>query len=134
VLTTRAGQGKGYKQRVFLVYDGLHYDAFGLNPMPDGPEDFDTTVFSPNDDYVCRNALTIVRGLKEKHLYTDTGSFRLLCGDCQAGTVPSSLIAPYGSACGCSLLTLNCGSVLVGEKGATEHAMATGHTNFTEAK
>jgi ubiquitin thioesterase OTU1 len=90
VLTTRAGQGKGYKQRVFLVYDGLHYDAFGLNPMPDGPEDFDTTVFSPNDDYVCRNALTIVRGLKEKHLYTDTGSFRLLCGDCQAGTRLSS--------------------------------------------
>ncbi len=41
------GQDKGYKQRVYLLYDGLHYDALGLNPMPDGPEDFDITVFSP---------------------------------------------------------------------------------------
>lgn len=111
VATTRMdcyGEGKGYKQRVFLVYDGLHYDAFGLNFAPDGPEDFDTTVFSPRDDYVSNNALSIVRSLKEKHLYTDTGSFQLLCGDCQA--------------------------VLIGEKGATEHAMSTGHTNFTEKK
>jgi ubiquitin thioesterase OTU1 len=86
VCANAAGEGKGYKQRVFLVYDGLHYDAFGLNFAPDGPEDFDTTVFSPRDDYVSNNALSIVRSLKEKHLYTDTGSFQLLCGDCQAGT------------------------------------------------
>ncbi len=104
VCANAAGEGKGYKQRVFLVYDGLHYDAFGLNFAPDGPEDFDTTVFSPRDDYVSNNALSIVRSLKEKHLYTDTGSFQLLCGDCQAGTstldrTHATLLTPHTFQC-----------------------------------
>jgi len=102
------GEGKSYRQRVYLVYDGLHYDALGLNFSPDGPEEFDMTVFSPQDSYVFNNALAIVRSLKQKHLYTDTAAFLLSCSDCQA--------------------------VLVGEKGASEHATATGHTNFTEKR
>jgi len=83
------GEGKSYRQRVYLVYDGLHYDALGLNFSPDGPEEFDMTVFSPQDSYVFNNALAIVRSLKQKHLYTDTAAFLLSCSDCQAGA-PSS--------------------------------------------
>lgn len=81
----KTGQDQGYKQRVYLVYDGLHYDAFGLNFVPDGPEDFDTTIFSPFDDFVRENALAVVRKLKEQHKFTNTATFRLLCGDCKSG-------------------------------------------------
>lgn len=135
VATTRMdcyGQNKGYKQRVYLVYDGLHYDAFGLNYVPDGPEDFDTTIFSPHDDFVRCNALAVVQKLKEQHLFTDTATFRLVCGNCQAGTFSSSMLVLRHMQIKWSVARVL--AVLVGEKGATEHAMITGHTNFSEYK
>jgi len=125
------GENKGYRQRVYLVYDGLHYDAFGLNFAPNGPEEFDTTIFSPRDEFVHRHVLSIVQQLKQQHRFTDTATFQLVCGDCKAGTV---LLSPINQKCSWWQCSCHPYAVLVGEKGATEHAMATGHANFTEYK
>lgn len=51
-------------------------------------------------------ALQLVQLLKQRHYHTDTASFSLRCG--------------------------TCGELLVGEKGATAHAMKTSHAEFHE--
>jgi ubiquitin thioesterase OTU1 len=45
----RFGEGK-YENRVLVLYSGIHYDAVALNPMQDGPSDFDMTTFSVNSE------------------------------------------------------------------------------------
>merc|ERR1712113_492360 len=107
----RYGEGKGHKQCVHLVYDGLHYDALALSILEDVPpesEDFDVTVFHPDDSYMEGQARAVVSKLQKAKLYTDTQSFTLRCLVCQKG--------------------------LKGESDAVEHAKATGHQNFAEYK
>jgi ubiquitin thioesterase OTU1 len=107
----RYGEGRGYKQCVHLIYDGIHYDALALSILEDVPpdsEDFDVTVFSPEDGYMEGQAKNVVKKLQDAKLYTDTGKFSLRCLVCQKG--------------------------LVGEADAVEHAKATGHQNFAEYK
>ncbi|RSH88514.1 ubiquitin-specific protease otu1 [Apiotrichum porosum] len=58
------------------------------------------------DSTVMEAAEELVGSLKKKHYYTDTATFDLRCGICGTG--------------------------LQGEKGAREHAMATGHVEFGE--
>ncbi|CAK9784413.1 unnamed protein product [Cutaneotrichosporon oleaginosum] len=67
---------------------------------------FHTTVFPLSDAAVMDAARTLVQRLKAKKYYTDTANFDLRCGVCGIG--------------------------LKGEKGAREHAMATGHVEFGE--
>jgi len=102
------GEGEGYSQRVYLIYDGIHYDAVALNPIEDGPEDFDVTVFSPYDESPRLKTAALIEKLHKSHQYTDTARFQLLC--------------------------LDCNTVLTGEKEAALHAASTSHTNFVEKK
>ncbi|KAK2639694.1 hypothetical protein Ddye_027489 [Dipteronia dyeriana] len=44
------GQENKYLERVMLVYDGLHYDAFAMSPFDGTPEEFDQTIFSVRSD------------------------------------------------------------------------------------
>lgn len=71
-----------------------------LAPMEVAPPSFHTTVFPIADKAVMDAAQKIVEKLKGKKYYTDTAHFDLRCGICGIG--------------------------LKGEKGAREHAMATG--------
>lgn len=115
----RFGQGQNYPNRIFLVYSGIHYDAITLSPIP--PEelsnqsmsdsfppdlDFDTTIFSSEDESFLQAALQLVSQLRQLHYYTDTATFSLRCETCS--------------------------TALVGEKDARAHAEATGHTQFGE--
>ncbi|PRP86231.1 C2H2-type zinc finger-containing protein [Planoprotostelium fungivorum] len=100
------GEGKGYKQRVFLIYDGIHYDAMAFTFDPSFPEDMDITIFSPKDDAATNKAMKLVQEANKAREFTDTGGFSLRCGVCQTG--------------------------LKGEKEALEHAKKTGHQNFQE--
>lgn len=76
------------------------YDAMTLSPIPAAPPSFHTSVFPVSDEAVMAAARTLVGNLKGRKYYTDTATFDLRCGVCGAG--------------------------LKGEKGAREHAMATG--------
>jgi ubiquitin thioesterase OTU1 len=108
------GQGKGYTQRVMLVYDGLHYDALAVagstsayRELP--AESEDTTVIPSNGEWtdrVMEAAASLVATLHSSKQFTDTSNFTLRCGTCKIG--------------------------LKGEKEAVAHARATGHTNFSE--
>ncbi|XP_022039473.1 OVARIAN TUMOR DOMAIN-containing deubiquitinating enzyme 2 isoform X1 [Helianthus annuus] len=53
IQTTRCdlyGQEKKYRERVMLIYDGLHYDALAMSPADGAPEEFDQTIFAVNPD------------------------------------------------------------------------------------
>lgn len=113
IQTTRCdlyGQEKNYKERVMLIYDGLHYDALAMSPAEGAPEEFDQTIFVVDKDgtigVVERLALNLVKEQQRKRSFTNTANFTLRCGVCQIG--------------------------VIGEKGAMEHAQATGHVNFQE--
>ncbi|CAN4102713.1 unnamed protein product [Withania somnifera] len=115
ILTTRCdlyGQGKNYKERVMLIYDGLHHDALAMSPAEGAPEEFDQTIFSVQRDWSVgpaqRLTLNLVKDQQRKRSYTDTANFTLRCGVCQIG--------------------------VIGQKEAVEHAQATGHVNFQEYK
>eukprot|EP00850_Spirogloea_muscicola_P019722 SM000197S05465 [mRNA] locus=s197:174516:176135:+ [translate_table: standard] len=104
------GEGKGYAERVMLIYDGLHYDALALSPFVGAPEEVDQTIFPVRSDRsigtVSVLAESVVVEAHRARQYTDTANFTLRCGVCQQG--------------------------VKGQKEAVEHAQKTGHTNFQE--
>ena len=109
--TDRFNQGR--PERCILVYSGIHYDAIALSPSDAphttayAPPEFDTKVFDAHDLVVLETAIELCRVLQRKHYFTDTAAFSVRCNIC--------------------------GKMSVGEKGATEHAVATGHYDFGEA-
>jgi ubiquitin thioesterase OTU1 len=94
--------------KIYLLYDGIHYDAMALNPMEDGPEEIDITIFPSNDTVADTKAMEYVRAANKRHEFTDTAGFDLRCLVCQKG--------------------------LKGESEARAHAKQTGHINFGEYK
>ncbi|KAJ9655619.1 ubiquitin-specific protease otu1 [Neophaeococcomyces mojaviensis] len=108
VQTLRADRyNEGAEKRCFVVYSGIHYDTIALSLPGMAPEDDVKQFESPIKDEILPKAIELCKKLQEKHYYTDTSGFRLRCNDC--------------------------GAMLVGERGATEHAASTGHYNFGEA-
>jgi len=101
------GEGSGYKQRVFLLYDGIHYDALALTPDKGVPEECDLTVFSPNDDLALKKCTELVDQEHQAGNYTNTAKFTVLCQQCN--------------------------KTFVGEAALTAHAKRTGHSKFVEA-
>lgn len=91
----------------------IHYDAIALSPSDAphesayAPPEFDTKIFDVHDVVVLEGAVELCRVLQGRHYFTDTAAFSVRCNVC--------------------------GKLSVGEKGATEHAAATGHYDFGEA-
>ncbi|XP_061689385.1 ubiquitin thioesterase OTU1 isoform X2 [Syngnathoides biaculeatus] len=107
VRVDRFGEDAGYRKRVLLIYDGIHYDplqreAPGSGGAPPPPQ----TVFSTGDDVILAQALELADEARRKRQFTDVDRFALRCMVCQTG--------------------------LVGQKEAREHARETGHANFGE--
>lgn len=102
------GAQPAYSTRVYLLYDGIHYDPLALSPMPGADEGFDETVFSADDGQSEQMARALAAEAHEKRQYTDTANFTLQCGQCSAK--------------------------LRGEQEALEHAKSTGHSQFSEAR
>ncbi|OCT53002.1 putative ubiquitin thioesterase otu1 [Cladophialophora carrionii] len=93
--------------RCFIVYSGIHYDTIALSVQGQPPE-FDVKQFmQPLSDEALPQAIALCQKLQEKHYFTDTAGFQLMCNDC--------------------------GVTLTGEAGAMKHAQETGHMNFGEA-
>jgi ubiquitin thioesterase OTU1 len=93
--------------RCFIVYSGIHYDTIALS-TPGAPPEADVKQFMPPlGEEALPKAVELCKKLQEKHYFTDTAGFSLLCNDC--------------------------GTALTGEAGAMKHAQETGHSNFGEA-
>lgn len=97
---------EGMATRCILVYSGIHYDIIALSPFDSPPED-DGKIFDAADDTVLNQAVALCQMLQDRHYFTDTAGFRIQCNVCKA--------------------------MVVGERGATEHASQTGHYDFGEA-
>jgi len=100
----RFGEDMNYPTRIFLLYDGIHYDPLVMEPL-DGTSACKTT-FSTSDDTVVAQALEIAAECKNSRQFTDVANFALRC--------------------------ITCNKPLKGQKEAQEHATKTGHTNFGE--
>lgn len=62
------GEDKKYKTRIYLLYNGIHYDAFALTFDENAGEDSDITLFSSKDKYVEQLAHQCVKKAKEVSL------------------------------------------------------------------
>lgn len=101
------GEDAGYQRRVYVIFDGIHYDAIALSPIVEEKE-LDLTEFKPWDQPIEKMALDFLLKEKSAGKFTDTQNFQILCQQCQ--------------------------TILIGEKGAAMHAMTTGHSQFVEKR
>ncbi|XP_062609107.1 ubiquitin thioesterase OTU1-like [Saccostrea cucullata] len=100
----RFGEDKMYKERIFVIYDGIHYDPLIMEPLdPSLPVQ---TIFPTNDASVLAQAMEIASEAKASRQFTDVGNFSIKCLVCQ--------------------------KLLTGQGEAQAHAKATGHINFGE--
>ncbi|KAN0064877.1 ubiquitin-specific protease otu1 [Thecaphora frezii] len=111
------GEDKGFENRGFVVYSGIHYDVLVLLPTPNSPAEFGTTLFpsmsalgsaalDEESDPIHQAAKQLCDELKKRRYYTDTATFTLKCKVCGQG--------------------------VQGEKEAVQHAKQTGHGDFGE--
>lgn len=100
----RFGEDCNYPIRVFIIYDGIHFDPLYLQPFSQGLPI--QTRFSTKDESVMHQAFELANEAKKAKQFTDLQNFQLKCLTCQKG--------------------------LLGEKEAQDHAKATGHINFGE--
>lgn len=103
----RFGEDKTYSERIFLLYDGVHYDPLVLE-APDGSGAILELRFSATDDAVMLQAMDIAREAQSSGQFTNMAEFSLRC--------------------------LICRSPLKGQNEAQQHARSTGHDRYGEYK
>ncbi|CAI5743300.1 unnamed protein product [Hyaloperonospora brassicae] len=102
------GEDQGFTQRMFLLYDGIHYDLVVESPSTTASERLDMTLFAINDFTKVERASEVAVEAHQKHEYTDVSRFSIMC--------------------------LECRSTFVGQREALSHSTTTGHTQFGEIK
>lgn len=102
-IINRFGEDQHYGQRVFLVFDGIHYDPLYLEPLEGNNIQ---TMFLTSDEEVLQQAEDLAREARSSRQYTDLERFTLKCLICQ--------------------------EFLKGHIQAQQHAKTTGHMNFGE--
>ncbi|CAG9765297.1 unnamed protein product [Ceutorhynchus assimilis] len=102
-IINRFGEDQNYPVRVFLMFDGIHYDPLYLEPF-NGEKI--QTLFETADERVYRDALTLAQEAKSSRQYTDVNKFTLKC--------------------------MVCNVMLRGQVEAQSHAKTTGHMSFGE--
>uniref|UniRef100_A0A6A7G4Q4 Ubiquitin thioesterase OTU n=1 Tax=Hirondellea gigas TaxID=1518452 RepID=A0A6A7G4Q4_9CRUS len=100
----RFGESENYKARVFLLYDGIHYDPLHMENLRVEGKFF--TSFPGTLDAVLAQAVDMAGQAHQSGSFTDTDNFTLQCGEC--------------------------GHKLKGEAEALQHAKQTTHTDFQE--
>ncbi|XP_068674999.1 ubiquitin thioesterase OTU1-like isoform X1 [Montipora foliosa] len=100
----RFGEGSGYSDCVYLVYDGIHYDPLAV--IGDNSNEPLQTLFPVGDDMRLAEALEIAATAKKKRQFANLSQFSLRC--------------------------LVCDTPLTGQQAAQAHAVSTGHINFGE--
>lgn len=101
-IINRFGEDKNYGQRVFLLFDGVHYDPLYLEQEDGGIQ----TIFPIEDVDIFREAEQLAKEAKSSRQFTDLNNFTLRC--------------------------MICGVFLTGQVEAQKHAKETQHTNFGE--
>ena len=101
------GEDRNFLNRIYLLYDGIHYDAI-VSAVVSGCQDTDIssdiTVFSVDDQSVVGQIQVMANELRKRNQFVDMS--------------------------GCDIQCLICFAGLKGQKEAQAHAKATGHQNF----
>lgn len=100
----RFGEDKNYPYRIFLIFDGIHYDALVLESS-DPSREPTQTMFPSDQLEVFDLVLALAKEAKAKHQYTDLKRMQLKCNKCKLG---------------------------FSQEDAREHASKTGHVDFSE--
>ena len=103
-IVNRFGEDKAYGTRIFLLYDGIHYDPLYLI-HPSGEH---VHIFPTSEDWIIDAARSVAAEACKAGQFTDTGSFTLKCNQC--------------------------GFNMKGDHAALQHAQDTSHTDFAEIK
>ncbi|CAL7938918.1 unnamed protein product [Xylocopa violacea] len=103
-IINRFGEDQHYAQRVFLIFDGIHYDPLYLE-LNDAEGNIQT-MFPTEDEKILFKAAELAKEVKSSRQFTDIQKFTLMCNDCK--------------------IKLN------GQIEAQQHAKETGHMNFGE--
>jgi len=99
------GEGQGFDKRIFLLYDGIHFDALARARGSDtSPEAQDQNIFAHDDTEALEGAKALAAELKKRKLFVNLA--------------------------GCDIKCLVCNVGLQGQKQAQAHAKETGHQNF----
>ncbi|XP_078309653.1 ubiquitin thioesterase OTU1-like [Crassostrea virginica] len=77
----RFGEDKYYKERIFVIYDGIHYDPLIMEPLE--PSQSIHTVFPTSDAAVLGQAMEIASEAKASRQNTDVANFSIRCLVCQ---------------------------------------------------
>jgi len=101
------GQDKNYSNRIFILYNGVHYDPLVINFDESADPDSDLTVFKTNENEILELFKTYVKKFNEKGDFIDIGKmFSLECIDCK--------------------------EKFLNEENATGHAKKSDHWNFKQ--
>ena len=101
------GQDKNYIHRIFVLYNGIHYDPLVMATTEDTKSDI--KIFDTNDDSILINFKAYANNLKINGEYVDlSNSLNLKCS--------------------------NCGNICQSQEDAAEHGVNYGHWNFEEMK
>ncbi|KAF7278259.1 yod1 deubiquitinase [Rhynchophorus ferrugineus] len=102
-IINRFGEDQNYPVRVFLMFDGIHYDPLYLEPLNG---DKMQTMFESSDERILKEAEILAKEAKSSRQFTDVNKFTLKC--------------------------MICNIRLKGQTEAQTHAHTTGHANFGE--
>ena len=106
IQTIRIDQFGDSPNRIYLLYDNIHYDIIVRNTSPTASEASDATIFPSSDSTTEAEALALARDLQQQRQFTDLTGCTLMCGVCNQG--------------------------FKGQKEAIRHGNETGHMNFQE--
>ncbi|CAH1176410.1 unnamed protein product [Phaedon cochleariae] len=102
-IINKFGEDQNYALRVFLLFDGIHYDPLFMEPFDGGKIQ---TIFPTEDERILRDAEQLAYEAKSSRQFTDVDKFTLKC--------------------------MVCNILLKGQVAAQEHAHSSGHANFGE--
>lgn len=101
------GQDKNYIHRIFVLYNGIHYDPLVMATSENTNDDI--KIFDTADDSILINFKAYANNLKMNGEYVDlSNSLNLKCS--------------------------NCGNICQSQEDAAEHGVNYGHWNFEEMK
>jgi len=101
------GQDKNYSNRIFILYNGVHYDPLVINFDESAEPDSDLTVFKTNEHDIFDLFKTYVKKFTEKGDFVDMGNL-------------------------CSLECTECNQKFLNEEAATGHAKKLDHWSFKQ--
>ena len=101
------GQDKNYTSRIYLLYNGIHYDPLVLNFDESSEPDTDITIFDSEDDSIANKFKILIKDIQQKGDFVDLSKLHSLeCTDCK--------------------------EQFLNEETATAHANKTNHWNFKQ--